>query len=559
MEKPQKKPLTKEITNFTGRLTRINNGDMNSGFAKFTNSYGYDPFSKPMNLTWLELPTQVTGVSDVILDGKMRFGLGDPNAGPVLYAIGSTGNLYTIQTVSQSNSALDSVVGIASVKAGGATFQRGGALEFFGSNQKIYVGNDNTVNSINFDGSAEAVVGSAGSYVSNSQRPLAKFVGKLAFGNAQTIGMIDATGTVTSSVIGVSSALGNVYSELNPPLPVDTRVHDLATSPDNNYLLIAAANMDYEQVAPNNPPYLGNTVPADSKVFYWNGSDQTVTAATNVAANFLTTLRSYLQQNHLFASDSFGAGLFRDTAKILTLPNNKSPESHAVGVNGQFLYWSAPEKVLIQGEQRLVQTMYYYGALDQENPPGLWRVLRNTGSLPHGNIVQMPFNKVVSTAYSDVNITQSSVITAGVGTHYYSFLETTNNDIINASVMQLNKFHVPATGSGAPSRGVYETQNQLFSKKIGISQIRVYCEPTVTSNKFQLDIIGGDGNPATNGTFTYTYGDITDPSTGSLSVERINFNPGTQTLYSCGIRISNLGSTQMTIRKIEIDYTEEGK
>jgi hypothetical protein len=54
-------PTTIEITNFGGRLTRILNGPLNSGFAKFTSSWGYDPFSKPDNLTWFESPTDITG------------------------------------------------------------------------------------------------------------------------------------------------------------------------------------------------------------------------------------------------------------------------------------------------------------------------------------------------------------------------------------------------------------------------------------------------------------------------------------------------------------------
>jgi hypothetical protein len=100
---------------------------------------------------------------------------------------------------------------------------------------------------------------------------------------------------------------------------------------------------------------------------------------------------------------------------------------------------------------------------------------------------------------------------------------------------------------------VYETQTQLFSKRVALSQIRVYCEPVVAGNAFQLDVIDVDGNPVQNGTFTYTYGDPADKN------ERINFNPGNKTMYGLGIRVTNTGSTNMTIKKIEIDYSEEGK
>src|SRR5690606_26066581 len=124
----------------------------------------------------------------------------------------------------------------------------------------------------------------------------------------------------------------------------------------------------YETVANNvQTPNLVNTFPAQSKVFYWNGTDQTITAATTIATNLVTALQSYLQQNHIFASDSFGSGLYADTQKVLTLPFTKSPFPNAVGVNGQFLFWSAPEKFLVGNQTRLFGTMYYYGSLDGEN------------------------------------------------------------------------------------------------------------------------------------------------------------------------------------------------
>ena len=44
---------TLEINNLGGPLTRRNNGDINSGEARFETSWGYDPYSKPGNLTWM--------------------------------------------------------------------------------------------------------------------------------------------------------------------------------------------------------------------------------------------------------------------------------------------------------------------------------------------------------------------------------------------------------------------------------------------------------------------------------------------------------------------------
>lgn len=73
MAKPEVETI--EITNFGGRLTRILNGEMNSGFSKFANSFGYDPFSKPMNLTWFEQPVDITGpITDLIVAAKKYYG-----------------------------------------------------------------------------------------------------------------------------------------------------------------------------------------------------------------------------------------------------------------------------------------------------------------------------------------------------------------------------------------------------------------------------------------------------------------------------------------------------
>lgn len=548
------------ITNFQGRLTRILNGELNSGFAKFSTSFGYDPFTKPMNLTWLEQPADISGVTDLVLAGKTRF-LGESN--PSAYLIGSTGNLYKIQINSNTSAAIHSVIGISSVKSGNPTYLKGADLDFFGSNEKIYVSSDSQVNSINFDGSADSVIGNVANYAANVFRPLKKFIGALAFGNGPTIGIIDATGTVTSSVVGVSSTVGNIYSQLIPPLPSSTRVKDIDVSPDNNYLYIAASEVDYENISVATTPNLLNTVPAESKLFYWNGSDATVTAATTIPTNLLSALQTYLQRNYFFTSDSFGAALNTETEKILTLYNNKAPLPNATGVNGNFIFWSAPERLptsVTDSTPALFATMFYFGSLDQENPPGLYRVLHKiSGGLFRGNVVEMPFNMLASVHYSDANNAQSSVITAGIGTHYYSTHEVSANTTNTGSVFGFKRFSIPASGTGEPQFGVYETQTQLFSKRISIKQIRVYTEPTATGNGFSLDLIGSDGNIITNGSFSYSYAAGSDLTSLKGPLQRINFNPNTVTTYSLGIRISNTGSTNMTIKKVEIDWSYSGK
>jgi hypothetical protein len=559
MEKNQIQPKKVEtivITNFNGRLTRIVNGDLNSGFAKFTMSWGYDPFSKPMNLTWLEQPSSIAGVTDMLLATKNRY-----EAVPVVYGVGSAGKAYRIHPMSIANPNLDSVIGVGSVTAGSETYNYGASMEFFGTPERMYVGGDKQVNAIPIssviDGSfgGDAVVGSAANYVTNVTRPLASFGANILFGNGPTIGAISATNTVTSSIIGLSIGSAgitkNVYSQINPPLPPEFVIKDLDVSPDYSYLFMSASETPSEDLL---------TVAADrqtaastnSNVSKWNGTDVGITAGTSVPALSIGALQTYLQKNLLFSNDPFGMALGTESAKLLTLQNNKVPFRSATGVNGNYVFWACPEVV---NGSTMVGSLYYFGSLDQENPSGLYRLMRYQTSLLNGYVYQIPCAPLVSNEYKTLNNAITSVASFGYGKHYFSTMEVSSS----TTQFKLNRFLITPSGTGTPQAGMYETQTQLFSKRIGVSQIRVYTEPTATGNAFRLDMIGNDGAIISNGTFNYGFGDTPDPQSGSNSIERINFNPNTKSSYGLGIRITNTGTTNMVIKKIEVDYTEEGK
>lgn len=554
---PQKnKNQTIVITNFSGRLSRILNGDLNSGFTKFTSSFGYDPFSKPMNLTWLETPSSVVGIAALPQTGKV---LSASLAGPNVHVIDQNGNWYQIQSGTLSNPNTNSVIGIASVAT--QTYNFGTSMEFFGSvvgndlagNRlgKLFVGGDTGVVKVNPDGSAEALVGTASRYTANVYHPLKKFAGNLTFGNGNTVAVIDSTGTVTSSIIGTGTNAG-IYSALNPPLDTTEKVMDLETSISNDYLVIPSADILQEERLDSTGYDIVTTFGSQGgKLNLWNGTDPTITAATNIPSYLISEVHTYFKNNSFFAEDSFGTALNDGNSKTLSLPNNKPPSANAVAVNGNFLTWACAET---NATARFV-SLYYYGALDQENPKGLYRLLRWSTPQSSGFVSKVPLNLLVSNKYTTVNTAQTALVTYGFGKHYIGYNSVNSGGPQNFLLC----FLVTPTGSGTPQTGVYETQNQLFSKRIGISQLRVYTEPTVSGNGFQLDIIGGDGNVIDNGTFTYSFGSFVDPNTNSNAVERINFNPGTKTLFTFGVRITNTGTTNMTIKKVEIDITEEGK
>lgn len=550
--KPEIQPTTKVIDNFSGRLTRIINGDLNSGFAKFTTSFGYDPFTKPLNLTWLESVSDITGpIGSQPLDIKTRLLVGSQTNA---YVITGSNKLYRVATNSTSSPNVDSVVGISSV-AIGTSFLFGSSLSFFGSivggvsiDPYLYVSHDNGVNRILTDGSAEQQVTNNNRVFPNQYHPLQNFVGKLFFGNGNTIAGIDSTGTVTSSVINTGN--GNYYSAFNPPLQTDARVQDLDNSIDGNYLQVTASKVPTErldQVAND----LQDASAGDGSVNRWNGADFTTTTATTIPSFNATALQTFLGSSLFFANDAFGTALNDGTKKILTLPNNKSPLPNATDVNGNFLVWAAPEVV---GNTRYV-SLYYWGALDAENPSGLYRVLRLASAQTNGQVFQVPVCRLVNSSYKSFN-PSNTLATIGYGKHY---LGVTSVNTAGSYQSFLYRFLITPTGTGTPQLGVYETQTQIFSKRISVSQIRVYTEPTAANNSFKLDLIGSDGTIYLNGNFTYTFGDIVDPQTNSSVVERINFNPNFSGSYSLGVRLTNTGTANMTIKKIEIDYLEQGK
>lgn len=547
----QNQTQTIEITNFGGRLTRKLNGDLNSGLSKFVQSWGYDPFSKPDNLTWLETPVDITSsITDLVVAAKSRYEGGIQ----YIYAIGNTGKLYKIQPMQSGNPNipnLDSIVGITSIMANSPLWNNGASMEFFGATEKIYISSDLQINSANLpqDMIADVVVGNANNYKS-SFHPLKQFIGKLFFGNGNTIGAIDSTGTVTSSIIGTGQ--GNLYSELNPSLGVNTTIHDLDLSTDGNYLLITASNIINEPIGIVNHDSL-SSASSDGYLSLWNASDATITSTTTIPSYAVTALQTYLSNNYFFSSDALGASLSDGTNKILTLPNNKSPLPNSTIANGNFICWISPE--LSNDGTGINASMYYFGSLDQENPSGLYRVMRYSSTLTSGFIYQTPLNILTSNKYSSLNTARTAINTFGYGKHYFSVWDLNSS----TNSYKFLYFLITPSGSGTPQLGVYETQTQFFGKQITIKQIRVYTEPTVANNGFQIDCIGSDGTVITNGTFTYTFASGTDVTKLQGALERIDFNPAMKGTFALGLRVTNTGTVNMTIKKIEVDWQFSGK
>lgn len=552
---PFSKPETIVINNFSGRLTRILNGDLNSGFAKYFTSYGYNPFIKPMNLTWLRGPIDISSATPsnftgLVVAGKSRIEGRDL----YVYTVDDSGVISKFQPYARGSGGNptfsgNSVVGTAQPVGSGQTqsYEAGASMEFFGNVQQIFLGTNTAVVRVNFDGSAASVVGSTSNYYAGGiGRPLKPFAGNLLFSNGNTFGAINATNTVVSSVIG--TGLGNLYSQINPPFPPDNLVRDIDSSPDGNYAYILASTVptDVTLTAAGDDSMYGAL--GESTLYKWNGVDAGTTALQQLPRGISTALQIYLDQQRIFSSDPFGADMNDGVNKLLTLPGIKSPAPNSISVNGNFITWATPE--VSNAGDSMNASLFYFGSLDQENPSGLYRLARLSPTLASGFFYNVPFNLAVTSAYSNVYVNKTGVSPQSYGAHVLSTIELSSS----TSQKKFWSFYVtPINNNVNANEGVYETQTQIWSKRMGLSQVRVYTEPVVTGNGFRLDLIDVDGGVMDNGTFTYAFGDPVDKE------ERINFSPQVRTFYGLGIRITNTGTKNMVIKKIEIDVMPEGQ
>jgi len=525
---------TIEIDNFTGALTRSNTGELNSGFAKFSKSWGYDPFSKPGNLTWFYQPTDIAGA--VITDAVLAAKIYSPSTSTrYVFAIGNAGRLYQIDATnvtSANNPLYDTPTLLTTLSASSPTFVYGGNIEFY--NGKIYISSDALLTTTDFSGGSETVV-TGGSLTSALPHPMIQFAGNLYIGNGNNIAKVDSTNLFTS------------VSFLIPSLPTGMYIRDLDVTPDGNYMVITASYVYPPKIdaATYLQPYS-----SDSVQFYWNGTDKGATAEVINPSWTVTALNTFLDKKYYFMNDAFGTALFENSNKLFTLPQNTPPMPFGASANGEFLTWAAPEITgTITNASKAGTTftsLYYYGQLDAQNKPGLWRVLRQAPTA--GVVWRNALNMMVNSFSFSINNA------IAWGKHYISVFE-----IGTPNTFHLYRWVLPPSADTAPLLGVYETQTKIFPKKVAVKQVRVYTEPTVASNGFQIDLIGSDGNVISNGTKTYTFSAGSDPTLLQGALDRIDLPFEIAPTYALGIRITNTGTVNMTILKIEIDVTPAGK
>lgn len=534
---------TKIISNFGSRLTRNNIGDMNSGLAKYGTTFGADPFSNISNLTWLEAPTQIDPnglvITDLIMAAKPRLESGIT----YVYAIGHLGRLYKIQVNDPAghNPNLDNPVLLTTLTVNSPTFKYGSSIEFFGTTEKIYVGHDLGVTTVNYDGTGEAFVGILGSYTANVPRPSGAFIGKLFFGNGNNMLTIDSTATVTT------------YATLTPAFESGTYVRDIDVSPDGNYLQIITSRLNSPDLtsATQDTTSLSST---DSYKSLWNGTDQGVTSRESYNGYTINSNVTFGPFSYTMGYDLGGAAIYTNGQKIISLPNSVSPNFEAMFSTGNLMGFGAPEtaSAFLQG------SIMAYGQYDFEVPKGLYRFLRLTAGAPQTDIITMPVCLTVSNLFYGSSSAGYAGNQVGSAKMYFSTLETS---AAPTTAYKFYKFTTVPTGTGTAIQGVYETQNEtsfaifhnVISKKFRPRNVRFYTEPLVANNSFKIDFIGSDGNPIPGASETFTVG--TNVTAGK---DYVWYTPQCEPTYSMGVRFSNLGTVNWTGVKFEADYEEAG-
>lgn len=529
------------IDNFKGSMTPYSNtSNINNGRSYWIDVFGYDPFTRPGDLTWNESPEQIDPagavITDLILAMKSRL-----ESGIVyVYAIGHTGRVYKIQVNDPTtyNPDYDNPVLLATLTSGTPTFTRGASMDFFGSTERIYISHDKGVTRIDFNGSNETVVGVEASWTQNVPKPLQQFLGKLYVGNGTNIAEIDSTATVAS------------YAKLTPAFPIGSQVRDIKLSREGNYINIVstrAALPDITSIAADT----SLLVPTDSYVFKWNGIDTGYTSLITYPSVILTSNVLFGDSEYTMGYDSYSQAVYSPIRKLLTsLPQvvADSPGPNAVVSTGNLLMWVS--NLNIFGVSSAMFLMF--GSLsDYDIEPGFWSMNTATALSPQTDVVRVPAMSVVSNIAATPSGNGYADNLSGTPKLYYSTIEASSAP---STAYRFFKWYMYPTGLGTPLEGIFQTQNQIFSKKVAIKEIRVYGDPWVANNEFTVSLVGSGDVVLPNSSQTFTAG--TNLTVGE---DFAWYNPSCPPTYSMALRIANSGTSNFVINKVEIDYTQAGK
>lgn len=551
MAQQQPQPLIKTIVidNFEGSMTDYYFGDMNSGRSWVQVAAGQNPFLKPRQLTWSDAPVQIDSagsvITDLIMCGKERV-----ESGVVyVYAVGHTGRVYKIQVnnPATSNPDYDNPVLLTTLTTNSPTFTRGGFIEFFDSPEKMYIGHDMGVTYLNFDGSSETFVGSMGSWTQTVPRPLKQFQGNLVVGNGSNIAQVSGGSTVIT------------YTKLSPGFPTNTQVRDLELTPDGNYIQAVVSRLALQDVTSGTQQTM-TTANVESYLFSWNGSDAAATSLNTYPSFSLCANTIFQDKQYVFGADQFGFAIYDPFEIVWHMPECQYVSPNAIRGIGNMLHLLGP--IYYGGFLQTVSEMWGPYDFEVGNPLGYWSPFFQLATSPETDVSGIPF--MISVSNTGLGASWNGYTNNQFGTSkiYYSTLETSGMTTkyrfykwnINTSLQTPVSTN---TMFGLDTGGFYQTQVQMFSKKITPVEIRVYGDPWIAGNAFQIDLCGSSSVPTTfitGGSKLFTAG--TNLTVGD---DMAQYNPQIKPTYALGVAITNMGATNHTISKIEVDYVEAGK
>lgn len=557
MPKQEDPTQTLVVDNFQGDMTIYNFGNINSGLSNIFITGGNNPFLRPGQLTWNVAAEQIdpngSVITDLILDMKGR----EESGVHYMYAIGHTGRLYKIQVNDPNtyNPDYDNPVLLTTLTAQSPTFTRGGFIDFFGSIERIYIGHDKGVTRVDFNGANETFVGSVGSWTQNVPRPFKQFVGKLYIGNGSNIAEIDSTATVTS------------YTKLSPGFPANTQVRDMDFSVDGNYLEMIVTRLALPDITATTQDTT-STANSDSYNFKWNGTDQGYTTFDTYPSFSLFSNHTFQDYQYVFGYDLHGMAIFNPTQKVITEPEAVGLLPNAITSYGNILSWMEP----LYFEGVLIGLNNIYGPLDHlVGGSGYHSMLVHLATGTETDIVRIPCQIQVSNfgLGSSSNNYPNNVF--GSGKIYFSTLETSSAPTTKYKLYKWKYVpspEVPATSLVPAEFASYQTQTQMFSKRVRVKEVRIYGNPWANNVSFQIDLIGPDGNPIDGASFIFgtsisstTPPNGSTPGQGPLQVgdDFAWFNPKMDRSYALGLRITNIGTANHVINKCEIDYAAGGE
>lgn len=532
--------ITKVVDNFTGALTRQTVGAMNSGFAKYDASFGYDPFSYPKNLSWLEQPS--------IIGATLNFPLSTSRVrveGSVVtaYSYGLDQKLVKteVNRPSFNNPSYDTGSVLASFSSNTTSY--GASMQFYGSTSKIFIGTDSNIIKVNFDGSAgNPSVAAASSITGNVPRPSVQFLGKMYFANGNNLIEIDSTETITT------------YTKLSPGFPSGTFIRDLDLTPDGNYMIITVSSINESNplTFDNVSGMTANIASSSSFKFLWNGTDNSYTAYTAFDGYSLTANQTYGRSNYTMGYDMSGAALYSDNEKLLTIPKFQSPSFGSTFSIGNMFGFMSPEYV--SSTTQLTGGLMMYGRYDQDVNNGLFRPLRlfSQASVASGvqEVLQVPMCLPITNLLYGSHAVGYTGDMYGVAKVYFSTLERLGTNTLKG---YLYKFSIVPTGTASVLTGTWESLNEIFPKKVKPTEFRMYTEPLVADNSFKVEFVNSISSVLASKTFTAGTPPI------SVGQDMVEWNPVLSPATSWGVRITNLGSKNWKGLKYEVDFVEGGK